>query len=157
SLRMSREEEAVFELPFDTEELPIVSDAPGHLYFRPAGPGKVLTGFGYPKELQPCDPHDFDDQADMHAVERLAGMLSRRLPSAAPFVAPEQLSQAIVGRYAGVYSITDDWYPIVGPSKWAEGFFEAVGGSGHCFKLGPPMGEALADIIAGRAPKIDIS
>jgi sarcosine oxidase, subunit beta len=56
-----------------------------------------------------------------------------------------------------VYSITDDWYPIVGRSEWLDGMYEAVGGSGHCFKLGPPIGEALAALIAGDTPTVDIS
>jgi sarcosine oxidase subunit beta len=84
-------------------------------------------------------------------------MVSRRVPAAAPALAPEQLAGATLGRIAGVYSITDDWYPIVGASKWVEGFYEAVGGSGHSFKIGPPIGEALAQVIAGREPDIDIS
>jgi sarcosine oxidase subunit beta len=157
SLRLSREEEAVFELPIETEGLPVVSDAPGRLYFRPSGPGRLLTGFGYPKELQPCDPDTYDDRADEASVEWLAAAVSRRLPSAAGPLSDGGALASVVGRYAGVYSITDDWYPIVGASKWADGLYEAVGGSGHCFKLGPPIGEALAQLIAGHEPTIDIS
>ena len=59
--------------------------------------------------------------------------------------------------YSGVYDITADWYPIVGAERGLEGYYSAFGGSGHCFKLGPPIGEALADVIAGREPAIDIS
>jgi sarcosine oxidase subunit beta len=157
SLRLSREEEAVFELPIATEGLPVVSDAPGHLYFRPSGSGRLLSGFGYPKELQPCDPDSFDDRADTESVEWLAAALSRRLPDAAAALGDGGSLEHVVGRYAGVYSITDDWYPIVGASEWASGFYEAVGGSGHCFKLGPPIAEALAQLIAGQEPAIDIS
>jgi glycine/D-amino acid oxidase-like deaminating enzyme len=157
SLRLSREEEAIFRLPLDTERLPIVSDAPGRVYFRPAGAGKLLAGFGYPKELQPCSTDDFDDQADEGSVAWLAGAVSRRVPAAAGILAQGRHVSATTGRYAGIYSITDDWYPIVGKSAWLEGMYEAVGGSGHCFKLGPPIGEALADIIAGRTPAIDVS
>jgi sarcosine oxidase subunit beta len=157
SLRLSREEEAVFELPIATEGLPVVSDAPGHLYFRPSGRGRLLTGFGYPKELQPCDPDTFDDRADEASVEWLASAVSRRLPETAAALSNGGALEHVVGRYAGVYSITDDWYPIVGASEWARGLYEAVGGSGHCFKLGPPIGEALAQVIAGHEPDIDIS
>ena len=157
SLRLSREEEAVFELPIDTERIPIVSDAPGHLYLRPSGPGKLLAGFGYPKEMQPCDPDTFNDKADDKSIAWLAAAVSRRLPEASTALANGQALERVAGRYAGVYSVTDDWYPIVGESDWASGFYEAVGGSGHCFKLGPPIGEALAQTIAGREPDIEIS
>jgi sarcosine oxidase, subunit beta len=157
SLRLSREEEAVFRLPLSTERLPIVSDAPGHLYFRPAGADELLAGFGYPKELQPCDPDDFSERADDGSVAWLADAVSRRLPGAAASLANGNHPAATTGRYAGVYSITDDWYPIVGGSEWLDGMYEAVGGSGHCFKLGPPIGEALAALISGETPAIDIS
>lgn len=157
SLRLSREEEAVFELPIDTEQLPIVSDAPGHLYFRPSGPRKLLAGFGYPKAMQPCDPDSYNDQADDDSIGWLAAAVARRLPEASAALSNGHGMNTVVGRYAGVYSITDDWYPIVGESDWAAGFYEAVGGSGHCFKLGPSIGEALAQMIAGHEPAIDIS
>ncbi|MBA2331781.1 MAG: FAD-binding oxidoreductase, partial [Actinobacteria bacterium] len=58
--------------------------------------------------------------------------------------------------YSGVYDITDDWYPIVGEEE-VGGYYSAFGGSGHCFKLGPAIGEALASVIAGQEPAIEIS
>ena len=58
--------------------------------------------------------------------------------------------------WSSIYTITDDWHPLVGPDKKLNGYFTCFGGSGHSFKLGPPIGEALADIILGIIPKIDI-
>lgn len=56
-----------------------------------------------------------------------------------------------------MYDITEDWYPIVGLEE-VEGCYSAFGGIGHCFKLGPAIGEALASVIAaGQAPAVDIS
>jgi sarcosine oxidase subunit beta len=157
SLRLSREEEAIFALPIETERWPIISDAPGHAYFRPNGPGQMLAGFGYPKELQPCDPDSYNERADDASVTWLAQALGRRIPEVAVPLGEGLQQNAVVGRYAGVYSITDDWYPIVGRSQWAEGLYEAVGGSGHSFKLGPPLGEALAHLIAGKPAPVDIT
>ncbi|WP_419859280.1 FAD-dependent oxidoreductase [Candidatus Palauibacter irciniicola] len=62
-----------------------------------------------------------------------------------------------LGGYASLYTITDDWHPIVGPEPGLEGYYAFFGGSGHGFKLGPPIGEALADVICGEAADIDIS
>ena len=45
---------------------------------------------------------------------------------------------------------------MIKPDKKLNGYFTCFGGSGHSFKLGPPIGEALADIILGIIPKIDI-
>jgi glycine/D-amino acid oxidase-like deaminating enzyme len=157
SLRLSREEEAIFELPLATEHLPIVSDAPGRLYFRPAGTNKLLAGFGYPKEFQPCDPDDFNDRADDAAVAWLASALRRRLYTTSESLAEDTPEWTTVGRYAGIYSVTDDWYPIVGSAECLKGMYEAVGGSGHSFKLGPPIGEALADLISGQTAAIDVA
>ena len=36
------------------------------------------------------------------------------------------------------------------------GYYVCVAGNGHCFKLGPPLGEALADVITGRPPALDL-
>ena len=52
--------------------------------------------------------------------------------------------------YSGVYDITEDWYPIVGEEELG-GYYSCFGGSGHGFKIGPAIGEALADAIAGRS------
>ena len=51
---------------------------------------------------------------------------------------------------------TDDWHPVVGAEPGVEGYFACFGGSGHGFKLGPPIGESLADIISGQPPRIDL-
>ena len=109
----------------------------------------MLVGEGYPKEQEPCDPDTYNARADEHVIERMLEKLARR--------APRLVNLDRVTDYAGVYSITADWYPIVGPEPAVHGYWAAVGGSGHSFKIGPPIGEALADMIAGREPAIDIS
>ena len=55
-----------------------------------------------------------------------------------------------------MYTITDDWHPLVGAEPDVQGYYDCFGGSGHSFKLGPAIGEALADVIAGDTPTIDI-
>jgi glycine/D-amino acid oxidase-like deaminating enzyme len=59
--------------------------------------------------------------------------------------------------WSSIYDITDDWHPLVGPEPELEGYYAFFAGCGHCFKLGPPIGEALANVISVDAPKIDIS
>jgi len=55
-----------------------------------------------------------------------------------------------------MYTITDDWHPLVGPEPEVPSYFACLAGNGHCFKLGPPLGEVLADVIAGEDSVIDI-
>jgi sarcosine oxidase subunit beta len=149
-LTLSREHEAQLALPPDFGEIPVTSDAAQRFYFRPHGRGRLLVGEGWPKEVEPDDPETYDAGTDDEHVERMLGKLFRRIPSL------RDRALYLTG-YSGIYDITDDWYPIVGPEDGLDGYFAAFGGSGHCFKLGPPIGEALADVIAGREPAIDIS
>src|SRR5207245_9415966 len=111
----------------------------------------------YPKDQEPCDPDTYDDRADPRNVRRMATKLATRLPALSKMLLADDYEGQLVDDYSGVYDITEDWYPIVGAEPQIEGYFASVGGSGHCFKLAPAIGEALADVIAGREPEIDIS
>ncbi|MBA3246107.1 MAG: FAD-binding oxidoreductase [Actinobacteria bacterium] len=155
-LRFSREHEAVFEAPDGFGEIPVMSDAAQRLYFRHYGEGKVLVGEGWPKEPEPADPENYDAGTDEEHLARMVPKLVRRVPSLAATIGGEGYGGAYVTGYSGVYDITEDWYPIVGEEE-VGGYYSAFGGSGHCFKLGPAIGEALASVIAGEAPEIDLS
>jgi sarcosine oxidase, subunit beta len=145
-LTFSREHEAIFEAS-DPGELPVISDATQCLYFRRYGEGRVLVGEGWPKQKEPADPESYDAGTDEEHVGRMLPRLVRRLPG---------VVGAYVTGYSGVYDITEDWYPIVGEEEPA-GWYSAFGGSGHCFKLAPAIGESLAAVIAGEEPPVDIS
>jgi sarcosine oxidase, subunit beta len=150
SLTFSREHELQVELPPGFGEVPVTSDAVQRFYFRPHGEDRLLVGEGWPKDVEPDDPETYYAGTDAAHVERMLEKLYRRVPSL------RDRARYVAG-YSGMYDITDDWYPIVGAEPALEGFYTAFGGSGHCFKLGPPIGEALADVIAGDEPAIDIS
>ncbi len=155
-LRFSREHEAIFDAPHGFGRIPVMSDATQRLYFRNVGRGQVLVGEGWPKEPEPADPESYDDGTDDEHLARMVPKLVRRLPRLAATLTQPSFGGAFVTGYSGVYDITDDWYPIVGEEALA-GYWSAFGGSGHCFKLGPTIGESLAHLIAGREPPIDIS
>jgi sarcosine oxidase subunit beta len=155
-IRFSREHEAVFEAPEGFGEIPVMSDAAQQLYFRHYGDGKVLVGEGWPKQPEPDDPETYDPGTDEAHLARMVPRLVRRVPSLAATIGSEGYGGTYVTGYSGVYDITEDWYPIVGEEE-VGGYYSSFGGSGHCFKLGPAIGEALADVIAGEQPAIDIS
>lgn len=158
ALRFSREHEVVLELPADFGPLlPVVADATNRIFFRPAGPSRLLVGESYPKDLEPADPASYDDHADAHVVERMVERLVSRVPSLRDHISTERWRDKVIHSYSGMYSITDDWYPIVGGEPELEGYYGALGGSGHGFKIGPPIGESLAAVIAGQEPPVDIS
>jgi sarcosine oxidase subunit beta len=155
-LTFSREHEAIFEAPEGVGEIPVMSDATQQLYFRRYGDGKVLVGEGWPKQKEPADPEDYDEGTDAEHVGRMVPRLLRRLPALAATLGTADYGGTFVTGYSGVYDITEDWYPIVGEEE-IDGYYSAFGGSGHCFKLGPALGESLAHVIAGTEPPIDIS
>lgn len=155
-LTFSREHEAIFEAPEGVGEIPVMSDAAQQLYFRRYGEGRVLVGEGWPKQKESADPEDYDDGTDAEHVQRMVPRLARRLPALAATLGAPDYGGTFVKGYSGVYDITEDWYPIVGEEE-IDGYYSAFGGSGHCFKLGPALGESLAHVIAGVEPPIDIS
>jgi sarcosine oxidase subunit beta len=155
-LRFSREHEAVFDAPAGFGQIPVMSDVSQRLYFRNYDGGKVLVGQGWPKEFEPVDPNDYDDGVSDAALGYMVPRLVRRLPALATALTRDGYGGAFVTGYSGVYDITDDWYPIVGEEE-ISGYYSAFGGSGHCFKIGPTLGESLAAVIAGEDPPIDIS
>ena len=149
SLRFSRELDIKFQLPASHGDFPVTADPTHGSYFRPQAGGFAIAGLAFPKELEPCDPDNYNDKATPAEVDSISQKLITRMPS---------ISKGLpVAGWAGVYSITDDWHPIAGNMPGLEGYYHFLGGSGHGFKIAPPIGEALGEIIAGRKPQIDIS
>jgi glycine/D-amino acid oxidase-like deaminating enzyme len=124
-----------------------VTHAPSGLVARcDSGPFGVAVA--YPAgAVQPELPQDARVAED--AEPRLRRALTAALPSLA--------SAEVVSTIAGVYDVTPDWHPMLGPWPGVDGLYLAVGFSGHGLKLAPAVGEAVADELAGRTPAIDLS
>ena len=148
SIRWSRETDMVLRLPQEFGPFPVISDPGLGFYFRPQDGDKVVAGLGFPKEIEPLDIEDYNEELDPDSRRRITEPLHSRVPSL-------QGAQFVHG-WASVYTITDDWHPLVGPVPGLQGYYDCYGGSGHSFKIGPTIGEALADVIAGDTPEIDI-
>ena len=148
SFRWSRETDIVLNVPFNTGHLPWISDAPMRQYIRPDPPGQLCIGLGWPKEVEPLDIDDYNPDPDGPTRERILQKALRRIPAAA--------EQTYDHGWASMYTITDDWHPIVGPEPDIPGYYACVAGNGHCFKLGPPIGESLAHVIIGSTPPVDL-
>ncbi len=147
-LELSREQEVWFQLPPAFGNLPMPLANPcDQFYCRPEGPG-LLLGVGHPKENEPCDPDDYADRADVQFIEDVSRRLVRRFPALA--------EARVVRGWAGVYAITPDWNPAVGPIPEIAGLYIAAGGSGHGFKLGLGLGEALAQLVLTGRSDIDL-
>ncbi len=133
-----------------TPRLP-VSNGADRTYWRPAGDGQILAGDGYPKDIEPADPDDYDANSDESFRSSMMERLGHRLPQFTP-------RAEIVSSYASLYDVTPDWHPIVGNDPDVTGFVHCEGFSGHGFKLGPAVGKTVAEtILDGKASTVDIS
>ena len=87
---------------------------------------------------------------DMAHICRIEELISRRLTAFA------QEGQYVAG-WTGPYDIPPDWNPLVGAVPETEGWFVAVGFSGHGFKLAPTIGEGLAQTVLGLTPRVPVA
>ncbi|MDD4186571.1 MAG: FAD-binding oxidoreductase, partial [Eubacteriales bacterium] len=70
---------------------------------------------------------------------------------------PYLRSAKIVRQWAGHYCMTEDAQPIYGPVPGVEGFYLALGFSGHGFMLAPATGQMISEMILGEPLTIDVS
>jgi glycine/D-amino acid oxidase-like deaminating enzyme len=84
---------------------------------------------------------------DEQLVADWRGRAARRYPRAT--------GAPIVRAWAGLYDMTPDAHPIIGPV--AEGVYVAAGFSGHGFMQAPAVGDAVAAELLGDEPAIDLS
>jgi glycine/D-amino acid oxidase-like deaminating enzyme len=144
-LEITREQDVVYATAPEAPVPCAVSDQADRVYFRPApeyGDGHVLVGRGFPKEYETVDPAAFDDEIDAAFEEDVRTRVAVRLPRLAEM-------RMVAGR-VGLYDVTPDWHPLLGPVDGYDGLHLATGGSGHCFKLGPAIGELVAGAITGK-------
>jgi sarcosine oxidase subunit beta len=143
-LEITREQDVVFETTPERALPCAVSSQIDRVYMRPApehGAQHLLVGRGFPKERETADPDAFDDEVDAAFERDVHERVARRLPGLA--------DMRPAGGRVGLYDVTPDWHPILGAVDCLEGLFLATGGSGHCFKLGPAIGEMVAGDVLG--------
>lgn len=119
----------------------IASDTNIGIYIRPESGNKISVGSGDPacdENIWIEDPDNFDRNISERQWRTQVFRLSRRIPSI-----------PIPNTGAGVvdlYDVADDWTPIYDRSD-LEGFYMAVGTSGHQFKNAGVVGALMAELI----------
>ena len=128
---------------------PVVKDltTPDKMYLRPETGGMVLVGTGDHGEPI-TDPDSLSDHVDQEHIDRIGVLMANRLPAFAD-------AECTAG-WTGAYDIPPDWNPLVGPVPNYGGIHVATGFSGHGFKLAPTIGEALAQLVVGKTPRVPI-
>jgi len=134
--------------PFDRfpHDAPMIIDMSNGFHFRPEGLGFLLA-WNDPEET-PGYKTDFDPAF----IEKILTRAADRVPVF------ENLAVNPKRAWAGLYEMTPDHHPILGPAPGAPGFFLANGFSGHGVMHAPATGKILSDsILTGKTDLLDAS
>lgn len=145
-VRATRQEVFYFGPPagdarFEDPSLPVWVDYRDRLIY--GIPGNAFRGFKVADDTPGAafDPTDGDRRASPKAIEEARAFLRLRFPALAK--AP------LLGAEVCQYELTPDSHFIVDRHPAAENVWIAGGGSGHGFKMGPAIGEMIADLVLG--------
>jgi sarcosine oxidase subunit beta len=116
----------------------MVIDFESTFYFHREGAG-ILFGMSDASE-----PSGYNTSVNWEFLELLTPVAVKRLPA----LADAPISHA----WAGLYEVTPDAMPIIGPASEVEGFFIIGGFSGHGFQHCPAAGRIIAEMIARGEP-----
>jgi len=124
----------------------VFSDRSRRYYARPDGESVILLG-GRTSRTAPVDGLDrFDRAVPLDESAEIVGRAGERLP---------QLGTAdIRPGFAGLYDVSPDGLPIVGPVPGVKGLFVWTGTSGHGFRLAPGLAALLVERMGGRRAQL---
>lgn len=129
--------------PVEHMQNPMVMSFHHHIYCQQTPHGSFIMGLGDPNE-RPGFNIDGSWQFLQEMAEKITWLL------------PPLRNIRVVRQWAGLYNMTPDRTPILGPAPQLPGFFMAVGFSGHGFMLAPMTGVLLAENILGLEPSLPI-
>jgi sarcosine oxidase subunit beta len=115
------------------------------LNFRHEKPGELIAEVHKVSSLLPEDPDFYNEQCEEESKVSLAELLLERVPD---------LPGARLGRgWAGLYPVTHDHRPFVGPIDTSEPtLITAAGAGGYGIQLSPVIGQVAADWALHGAP-----
>lgn len=115
------------------------------VYFRHESPGRLIAGLHSDEPLGGgVDPDDYARGADEEFLEALARALSHRLPNLG--------DSWLGGGWAGLYPMSTDGRPLVGPALGCASVI-VVGGGGAGIQISPALGELVADWVLHGEPR----
>lgn len=132
--------------PFDSlpQRIPMIIDFEPSFYFRREGPG-ILMGM-----TDKDEPSSFNTNVDWDFLTEVVEKAIRR--------APLLEKAGFMRGWGGLYAVTSDDNPIIGKDVGGvQGFYCAVGFSGHGFMQSPAVGRILADLITMGEAGLDLS
>lgn len=128
-------------LPY-THAMPVFKDlaSEGMLYARSYGGRQMLVSEGLPGDVLGA-PNDEQGDISMDFVAGIGEQVAQRFPSFG--------EAGLASSWTGVYDVTPDWNPVLGPLPGMPGLVVGYGFSGHGFKLAPAVGRVLAQVALG--------
>jgi sarcosine oxidase, subunit beta len=132
-----RHQMCFFRRPPGFDGHPGMIDRPSRTYMRPETGNLTIHGLSTYQEV--VDPDQYNEGADPGEVMRNAELIAQRFP-----VMEHGLS---MGGYSGVYDVTPDHEPVLGPIPEYRGLHADFGWSGHGFKHSPAIGDIMAEVV----------
>ncbi|SDY85341.1 sarcosine oxidase subunit beta [Proteiniborus ethanoligenes] len=130
--------------PVEPMQEPMVMSFSLNIYCQQTPHGSFIMGRGDEDE-----PKDLRTTSSWQFLDEMAKTTTKLLPPIGEL--------RVIRQWAGLYNMTPDKHPIYGPVKNLEGFYLAIGFSGHGFMLGPMTGLLVSQQILGEKTTIDIS
>ncbi len=144
SAEASRHQVVSFKQPDDFEKPlhPVIGDFINGFYTRSDTGGLSNVGS---LEDDTSDivhyPDTYNAKTDRYFVEDMVERTSRRIP--------DLNRGSVKSGWAGIYTVTPDWRPVIDKVDPLPGLVLGLGFSGSGFKIGPVVGEMLADLATG--------
>ena len=133
-----------------TFAMPVYKDlgSPGMLYCRSYGGRQMLVSEGVVGETLP-EPDNEQGDIGMDYMVEVGMQVAERFPSFE--------TAGVASSWTGVYDVTPDWNPVLGPLPGVEGLVVGYGFSGHGFKLSPAVGRVLAQEALGLPTDVSLA
>lgn len=130
--------------PVEPMQDPMVMSFGLNFYIQQSPEGSFIMGRGDDRE-----PRDLRVTSSWRFMEEMAKTIDLILPPIS--------NLRVIRQWAGLYNMTPDKQPVYDKAENVEGFYMALGFSGHGFMFGPITGIVMSEMILGEKPTIDIS
>jgi sarcosine oxidase subunit beta len=101
--------------------------------------GEIVMG-----AVDPNEPAAIEQRSSWDFLRRTATLMTRKAPALGDLT--------VIRQWAGMYDVTPDHLPLVGPTGQLTGWWQMNGWSGRGMLLAPYLAELLAARIAGESP-----
>lgn len=129
--------------PLDPLFRPMLMSFSRNFYCQQTPHGSIIMGFGDPNERK---------DGDIGSSWQFAQEMAQKMTAVVPLL--KEVS--MIRQWAGLYNMSPDAQPILGEHPQIEGFYMAIGFSGHGFMLAPITSKLIAELILKRKTSLPI-